>query len=78
MTLKHEINNLSNADKLIEYHKDNKDDYLCLFSKDHNDLKKKLLITNNSVSSMTIYSKSESVLPIDEYSDATYLLKHHC
>ena len=77
MTLKYEPNNLSNASKLINYYKDNTFDYLCLVNKDHNNPNKSSLITDNSLSSRNIYSNSEYILLINEYTDLKYLSKHH-
>ena len=44
---------------------------------DHNDPNKLLLIADNSLSSRTIYSNSEYVLPTNECTDATFFSKHH-
>ena len=66
MTSKHELNNVSNVDKLINHLKDNTFDYLCLFSKDHKNPIKILLVTDNNFSSRNIYSNSEYILPADK------------
>ena len=71
MTLKHETKNFSDADKSIDYLKDIKNDYLCLFSKDHFHPNEPLLMTDNSLSSRNLYSNSDYILTIDKYADAT-------
>ena len=71
------LKELSSSDKLLQFLKDKKYDYLSLFNQDSNFSNHKVLVTDNYVSSKSLFCNTDYILPANELADATKFSNEH-
>ena len=71
------LKELSSSDKLLQFLKDKKYEYLSLFSQDSNFSDHTVLVTDNYVSSKSLFCNTDYILPPNELADASKFSNEH-